>query len=157
MSSPIKIITSGPGGAQYVHWAAVAAIVVVLVYYVKQYYCKAEGLPGGSHPVHGAYKQTSAHPDVLRQTQAYFHGSVSKPYDNIDSLELDGCLAREAFLAGRESPVILAPMGLSPHRYSKAVKQAGGNAAEGFIGGDVTEDHPMCHLNEGELQAQQGH
>ena len=106
----------------------------------------------------GGYDQTAAHPDVLRQSQAYFHGSVSKPYDNIDTLELQGCLAREAFLAGRESPVIQSPMGLSPHRYPKVIQQAQSTgAAEGFIGGDVVEDHPMCHYNELEMQSNIGH
>ena len=115
-------------GTQYIHWAAVAAVVVLLVYYIKQYYC-AEGFgptqsnwtgPGGVYAFEhdqGLHAITSAAGRgmdslgiVSRNTVGDFAGVNGDP--------------AEKFLSGREPPVILPYPALGPHQYMKAVHDA---------------------------------
>jgi len=141
-------------GAQYVHWALVAAIIVVLVYYVKQYYYSPEGYRG--NPFMGAFDQVAAGVNKIEQEGPLMYSASGRT--STYGVPAIGANAQfsEGFLSGREPAYINPPMGLSAHTYGKAVhdvKKASTLGAEGFddfssakIG--LTEDDAQYLLNQ---------
>ena len=108
-------------GAQYIHWAVVAAIIVVLVYYVKQYYCdSAEGLSADSW--RGAIYGGAADIRSIEQDQGNLSFSTSGRTSvyGVPALNAEAQYS-EGFLGGREYPWIDSPAGMSAHTYNKAV------------------------------------
>ena len=113
-------------GTQYIHWAAVAAVVVVLVYYIKQYYC-AEGL-GGAQSVYTGPAGVYTH--ELDGNISGYTSAGRRPMDTVGIVnnstvgDFTGEDQMSSFLSGREAPVILPYPALGPHQYMKAVHDA---------------------------------
>jgi len=136
-------------GAQYVHWAAVAAIIVVLVYYVKQYYCPPEGYKG--NPFMGAFDQTAAHIDKLEQDHPglMLSSSGRTSIYGVPAIN-ENAKYSEGFLAGREAPYIGPPAGLSAHTYNKAVHDVK-KATAGFYEGMHVVGHDSGEMSSAKI------
>jgi len=138
-------------GAQYIHWAAVAAVIVVLVYYVKQFYCPPEGYKG--NPFLGAFDQVSAGVRHIEQEGPLsLSASGRTSVYGVKAIDANAPFS-EGFLGGQEAPYIGPPAGVSGHTYQKAVYDVKQAAAEGFddfssAKPGLTEDDAQFLLNQ---------
>lgn len=134
-------------GTQYIHWAAVAAVVVVLVYYIKQYYCAEGNAAGPPSGIQSVYTGAAGVGATINE-QVNLQGGVSGRDDDLPGAvamhgvpEFTGRQGQDplnGFLGGREPPVILPYPALGPHQYMKAVydtvKKGGASQVAGSSG-----------------------